>query len=149
VRIAKHFREFIENIGPRFWSHKEKEALLKVIYEIYNCDFAFTAPEVKDFNEKLKALGCNIEEIRDLEIERAIEILQEDKLKHELIYLIIAEAIFKDEDYDLVEKEYIQKFIQKYGLLEKTLNEKIEKISNEKFENVLSQWQKDIENKNW
>jgi len=94
-------------------------------------------------------LGCNIEEIRDLEIERAIEILQEDKLKHELIYLIIAEAIFKDEDYDLVEKEYIQKFIQKYGLLEKTLNEKIEKISNEKFENVLSQWQKDIENKNW
>lgn len=145
MRIAKHFRELIEDIGPKFWSHEEKEALLKIIHEIYNCDYAFGPEEVEDFNKKLKALGCNIDEIQEFTIERAIEILQRDKLKHELIYLIIAEAIFKDEDYDSLEKEYIQKFTQKYGLLEDTLKEKIEKISNEKFANVLSEWLKKTE----
>jgi len=138
------FRNVIENIVLKFWSQEEKEALLKILYEIYNIDHEFSIEEVKHFNDKLNAINVDSDRIKTLPLKDAVKILQTDKLKKDLIYIVLAEAIFKDEDYDMMERSYIEKIIQEYDIDEKKLKGKIKEIRDKKFEKVLKGWIKEI-----
>ncbi len=133
------------DVAPRFWSEEEREALLRVVYEIYNSDYAFTPHEVRDFNEKLGALGVDMDRVRDLALPEAMQILHRDKFKRELIYIIMAEAIFCDDDYDSVEREFMEKLIEKYDLPRQSVYEKISQIQAEKLDAVLTQWLREME----
>jgi len=148
MRITRYFKEIMAEIIPQFWSQEEKEALLRIIYEIYTCDYTFSPYEVKDFKKKLNVLGCDMKRVKRLNLDEAIDILKKNKLKKELIYIIIAEAIFKDEDYDSIEREYIDRFVKKYDIPQDILNDKITRIRNEKFEKVLFEWYRQIKNTN-
>lgn len=145
--LGRLFKSAIENIVLRFWSQEEKEALLRILHEIYNCDHEFSAEEVKDFNDRLRSLNVDYERIKALPIEDAVRILHEDKLKKDIIYLVLAEAIFKDEDFDSIEKIYIDNFVQKYSIDKERLKEKIKEVRDRKFEEALRGWIKEIEEK--
>ena len=134
------FENVFENIILKFWSHEEKEALLKVLFEIYNSDHDFSKNEVQDFNKRLAALDVNMDQISQLPLDNAVEILQSDKLKHDLIYIVLAEAVFKDEDYDDIEKEYMKKFVDKYNIDESRLKEKMNESKNRKIEHIMRKW---------
>ena len=134
------FEDVFENIILKFWSHEEKVALLKLLYEIYNSDHDFSEEEVQDFNKRLAALDVDMDQISKLSVDNAVEILQSDKLKHDLIYIVLAEAVFKDEDYDDIEKEYMKKFVDKYNIDENRLKEKMNESKNRKIEHIMRKW---------
>lgn len=144
--IKTYFEHVFENIILKFWSFEEREALLKVLYEIYNSDHEFSSNEVDDFNKKLESLGVTVEQINQLPLDKAVDILQKDKLKHDHIYFVLAEAIFKDMDYDDIEKSYIQKIVEKYNLNESHLKEKIEEVRGEIIKDIMQRWEKEIDN---
>ena len=138
------FEDVFENIILKFWSHEEKVALLKLLYEIYNSDHDFSEEEVQDFNKRLAALDVDMDQINKLSVDNAVEILQSDKLKHDLIYIVLAEAVFKDEDYDDIEKEYMKKFVEKYNIDENRLKEKMNESKNRKIEHIMRDWIEEI-----
>ena len=51
--LKEIFESAVNNVVLKFWSQSEKEALLKIVYEIYRSDQEFAPEEEKDFNEQL------------------------------------------------------------------------------------------------
>ncbi|HHA19777.1 MAG TPA: hypothetical protein ENK70_08740 [Methylophaga sp.] len=143
--IKELFESAVHNVVLKFWSQSEKEALLKIVHEIYHSDKEFSHEEENDFNKKLKSLDVDIDNINKLSIDDATTILKADKVKKELMYIIIAEAIFKDEDYDKMEKSFVEGLIGKYGIDEAELKEHIKVKRNKLLNDVLSDWVKEID----
>lgn len=147
MNLQYFFPDVFENVVLKFWSQKEKVALLKIIYEIYHSDNAFTIDEANDFNERLEKLDVAINQIKQMNLHEAVAILQDDKLKEELVYIVLAQAIFKDEDFDDFEQEFINRFVEKYNISEEKLNHHIKRIRDKKLDKILSDWINEIEHK--
>lgn len=135
------------NLAPRFWEKKERTAFLKLISEIYESDFAVTLEETSFLKKQQFFLDIDDEELEKMNLDKAIKILRKDKLKEELIYILIAEAVFKDEDYDAYEQEFVDELIRKYNISESKLSSRISDIRDKKIGSVLEEWYKEIENK--
>ncbi|OGL45273.1 MAG: hypothetical protein A2161_10640 [Candidatus Schekmanbacteria bacterium RBG_13_48_7] len=135
----------INGILSKFWKQDKKEALLKVLYEIYNCDKVFTIEEANDFNKKCKKLNIDSQNMKAISIKKAITIIQNDKLLNDLLYFIIASAVYKDKDYDQQERSQIDEIIKKYNLNEKILIERIKEIRNKNIKKLLNEWEKEIQ----
>lgn len=147
MKIQNFFADVFEPVILQFWSQKEKEALLKIIYDIYHSDNAFTINEVNDFNNRLKKLDVEIDQIKQTNLHEAVSILQEDKLKEELVYIILAQSVFKDEDFDGYEQYFINRFVEKYNISEEKLDHQIKRIRDKKLDAILSEWINEIEHK--
>ena len=147
MNLQYFFADVFENVVLKFWSQKEKVALLKIIFEIYHSDNVFTIDEANDFNERLEKLDVAINQIKQMNLHEAVSILQDDKLKEELVYIFLAQAVFKDEDFDGFEQEFINKFVAKYNISEEKLNHHIKRIRDKKLEAILSEWINEIEHK--
>jgi hypothetical protein len=144
MQLNTLFKNALENIVLKFWAPEEKEALLKILYEIYNCDHDFSAAEVADFNSRLASMHVDMDHLRSVSLSEAVKILHKDKLKKDIVYTIIADAVFKDEDYDSFEKAFIEKFIRKYDISEDRLKEKIKEVRDSKIDETLKQWAHEI-----
>ncbi len=147
MNLQYFFADVFENVVLKFWSQKEKVALLKIIYEIYHSDNAYTIDEANDFNKRLEKLDVDINQIKQVNLHEAVSILQDDKLKEELVYIFLAQAIFKDEDFDDFEQEFLNRFVEKYNISEETLNHHIKRIRDKKLDKILSDWINEIEHK--
>lgn len=143
--IKEWFELALNNVVLKFWSQSEKEAILKIVLEIYHSDKQFTSDEKKDFNEQLASLDVDVEQVKNLSVSDATDILKADKVKKDLMYIILAEAIFKDDDYDEMEKSFVASLIEKYGLDEDELKAQV-KVKRDKILTViLSGWVKEID----
>jgi hypothetical protein len=58
----------------------------------------------------------------------------------------MAEALFKDDDYDDLESSCVEAMKQRYPLSEKMLEEAIKQVRDRKLEGVLKDWVKEIQN---
>ena len=143
--LKEIFESAVNDVVLKFWSQSEKEALLKIVYEIYRSDQEFAPEEEKDFNEQLTSLGVDVEQLNKLSVEEAAAILRSDKVKKELMYIILAEAIFKDNDYDKMEKSFVEKLISKYGINEAELKEQINAKRDKILGDELKAWVKEID----
>ncbi len=140
-----YFKEAVEEFTLRFWSEEEKLALLKILHDIYVADKNFSAEEIRDFSEKAKKLKVSEEKAVNMKAEYAIDVLSKDKLKKDLIYILLAEAVFKDGDYDELESAYITKFEENYKVSRDLLERNIKQIQAIKIDKVLSDWTNEIE----
>jgi hypothetical protein len=139
------FESAVNAVVLKFWSQREKEALLKLVHEIYHSDQEFSQEEEKDFNDKASSLGVDVAQLEKISIDEAVTVLQADKAKKQLMYIILAEAVFKDDDYDKMEKSFVQKLIKKYAVNEDELKEQINAKRDKIMGDVLKDWIKEID----
>jgi hypothetical protein len=133
------------HIASRFWQKNERIAFLRLAYEILLSDSAYTNLEQSFLDQYLTFLDIRQDDVTLMKLETAIEILEQDKLKHRIIYILIAEAVFIDEDFDKMEQEFIDELTKKYGLSLQLLNNTIMKIRDRKIGIILEEWYNEID----
>lgn len=143
--LKEIFESAVNTVILKLWSQSEKDALLKIVHELYHSDQEFSAQEEEDFNDKASALGVDVAQLEQLTVAEAVAVLQSDKVKKKLMYIILAEAVFKDDDYDKMEKSFVQNLIGKYALDEVELKEQIKTKRDEILTDVLKGWVEEID----
>ena len=99
-----------------------------------------------DFLEKLDDVNVDAHAVDAMPMTDAFELLAKDKLKNRLVYIFMAEALFKDDDYDDLEASHVEAMTQRFPLSGEVLDEAIKQVRNKKLEVVLKEWVKDIQN---
>jgi uncharacterized tellurite resistance protein B-like protein len=139
-RLEPLFNQLIAKAAPRFWHKNERIAFLKLVHEIFYSDSEYSNLEKAFFEDYSHFLGISKNDIDQMNLEMAIQILQEDKLQNDIIYILVAEAIFKDEDFDQVEQQFVETLSEKYRMSEIKLNSKIKEVRDRKIGEVLEDW---------
>ena len=132
-----YVKQIIEKIKIRKWPTHERNALFRIIYEIYNSDGDFNSKEKQDFNKRSFGLGIEIDEIKNLNFNKAIETLKRSSQKMKIVHFWIATSIFADDDYDKVEQAFVDTMISKYKLNESDLRSIIKTIRDKKIDEEL------------
>lgn len=146
MSFIDYFKEKFNDLSVSFWNENEKIALMRIIHGIYVSDNEFNKLEQEYFQDKLAALNIDAVSVDAMKMQDAFTILAEDKIKNKLVYIFMAEALFKDDDYDKLEKSYIATMKERYPLSGKQLDETISLMRDKKLEAVLKDWIVEIEN---
>jgi len=145
VKFIDYFKEKFDDLAISLWSEDEKTALMRIVHGVYVADNEFDKLEKEYFLEKLDTLRVDARAVDEMQMSDAFEVLAGDKLKNKLVYVLMADAVFKDDDYDALEKSYIELMNQRYPLEEAMLDDAIKAVRDKKLEIVLKEWVKEIQ----
>ena len=146
MKFTDTFKEMFDDLLISLWDKDEKTALMRVIHGLYVADNEFDKLEQKYFLEKLDDIDVDAHAVDAMPVSDAFDLLAKDKLKNRLVYIFMAEALLKNDDYDDLEASYIEALKQRFPLSGEMLDEAIEQVRNRKLEVVLKDWVKDIQN---
>jgi hypothetical protein len=146
MKFTDYFKELFNDLLISLWDKSEKTALMRVIHALYVADNEFDKLEQKYFLEKLDDIDVDAKAVDAMPMADAFELLAKDKLKNRLVYIFMAEALFKDDDYDDLEASHVEAMKQRFPLSGEMLDEAIKQVRNKKLEVVLKEWIKDIQN---
>ena len=146
MNIINYLDEWIDKFKILKWPKSDRENLFRILLEIYNSDGTYTEDERADFKRRSLGIGINEVEIKQIDFEKSINALKLDIPKMELVHFWIATSIFSDDDYDKVERAFLDKIIIKYGLNENKLRTIIKAIREKKIDKAIRQWYSEIEN---
>ena len=145
MNILNYFNEWIDKFKILKWPKSDRENLFRILLEIYNSDGTFSEDEKSDFKRRSFGVGINEEETKQVDFEKAISVLKLDNSKMELIHFWIATSLFADDDFDAIERTFIDNIISKYGLNEIKLRSIIKTIRDKKIDVAVNQWYLEIE----
>jgi hypothetical protein len=145
MKFTDYFREQFDELSISRWSKDEITALMRVIHSLYVADNEFDKLERDYFIKKLDAFKIDVHAVDAMPMAEAFELLAKDKLKSRLAYVFMAEALFKDDDYDDLEASHIEALKQRFPLSEEMLDDAIKQVRNRKLEGVLKDWANDIQ----
>jgi hypothetical protein len=146
MKLTDYFKEQFDELSISLWHKDEKTALMRVIHGLFVADNQIDKLEKKYFLKMLGGLNVDAREVDAMPMDEAFAVLARDKLKNRLLYIFMAEALLKDNDYDEIEQSYVDAMKQHYPLSEEMLDEAITQVRNKKLEGVLKDWVKEIQN---
>ena len=135
MNFIDYFKEKFDDLSISFWDKDEKTALMRIIHGLYVADNEF---------DKLDDVNVDAHAVDAMPMNDAIELLAKDKLKNKLVYIFMAEALFKDDDYDNVEKSYVSTLKQRYPISDEMLDDAIKLVRDRKLEVALREWVDEI-----
>ena len=144
MNFIDYFKEKFDDLSVALWDEDEKTALMRIIHGLYVADNEFDDLEKEYFLDKLDALNVDSHAVDSMPMNDAIKLLGKDKLKNKLVYIFMAEALFKDDDYDNLEKAYVETLKQRYSLSDVMLDDSIKQVRDKKLEVVLREWVDEI-----
>lgn len=145
MKFTQYFKNSFEDIALKQWPDEEKLALMKVIHAIYVADHEFSSLEQTDFKQKLESLGISQDSLDNLKLHKALEILEKDKFKHDLAYSLMADAVFKDDNYNEIEAAFIDYLEEHHAVSREKLEEHIEMARHDKLDVILENWVRQIQ----
>jgi hypothetical protein len=145
MKFIDYFREQFDELLISLWDKDEITALMRIIHSLYVADNEFAKLEQEYFLNKLDALKIDAHAVDAMPMTEAFELLGKDKLKNRLAYTFMAEALFKDDDYDDLEASHVEALKQRFPLSEEMLDDAIKDVRNRKLDGVLKDWVKEIQ----
>ena len=140
MNFIDYFKQKFDDLSVSVWEKNEKIALMRIIHGLYVADNEFDKLEQEFFQSKLEILDVDVHAVDAMPMKDAIELLAKDRLKNKLVYIFMAEALFKDDDYDNLEKSYVDTLKQRYPLSDEMLDEAIKLVRDRKLEVALREW---------
>jgi uncharacterized tellurite resistance protein B-like protein len=128
------FSQSIEERLVRLWPQDARDALARVLHEVYNADGKFTALERKDFEGFLSRVGSKASDVLALDLGDALASLEKNPKHRKVAYVWIAHALFADGAFNAEEKSFIERIIKKYGLDGDLLHAEIKETQSRKIE---------------
>ena len=104
---------------------------------------------VQDFRRKLMVSNVEAEEVEELEIDKAMEILHADQTKQELLYIILAAAVFRDGKFAWEERSFLNELVQKYQLDSQKLEIRLSEQKSRHIEEIPKNWNLEIQNQDF
>ena len=144
MELLKKVIHSIDRLSVKLWNTEDKTALLKIAYEIYNADNAFSEAEKAEFHKYAKFLGVSDGPVMSLSLGEAFELLKKDSKKIHLAYLWIAHAVFADESFTTPEKQTLDNWVKNYHLDAQLISAQIDRVRNKKLEEILEDWAQTI-----
>ncbi|MGD8743047.1 MAG: hypothetical protein PVH46_06430 [Granulosicoccaceae bacterium] len=145
MKLADYLKEQFAELSISLWHKDEKTALMRVIHGLFVADNEIDKLEKKYFLKLLDGLNVDARAVDDMPMDEAFEVLAKDKLKNRLLYIFMAEALLRDNDYDEIEQSYVDDLKQHYPLSDELLDAAITQVRNKKLEGVLKDWVKEIQ----
>jgi len=124
----------IEERLVRTWKQESRNALARVLHEVYMADGNFTPLERDDFGAFLSRIGAKASEIEKLDLGAALSLLGEDPVHRKVAYVWIAHALFVDGGYNAAEKAFVDRIVEKYALDGEALRAEIKATQSRKIE---------------
>ena len=128
------FSQPVEERLVRLWPQEARDALARVLHEVYIADGNFTALERKDFEGFLSRVGSKASDVLALDLGGALALLEKDPRQRKVAYVWIAHALFADGALNTEEKAFIERIINKYGLDGDMLHAEIKETQSRKIE---------------
>lgn len=133
----------------RFWAHEARLALARVLHEVYHADGHFSAEEQLSFDAFLARLRVGKEEVTELDLGKALALLEADRRKRALTYVWIAHALFSDGSLSAEEKDFVTRIVEKYKLDDKALRAEIARVQKQRIEEILEEIEADLPDAPW
>jgi len=140
MNILNYFGNLSEKFQIARWKESERNNLFRVILEIYHADEVYTDAEKTEFNNLVAGLDINLDEIKELDFQKALFRLKGDESKTKLLYYWIATVLYSDKDFDDTEQAFVDKMVAKYELDSEKLGTTINKVRDKTMEEVLKEW---------
>jgi hypothetical protein len=144
MTFINYFKEQFDELLITLWSKQEKIALMSIIHAIYVADNEFARLEHKDFLYKLDGLNVDARDVDAMSLDEAFGILAKDESKNRLVYIFMADALLKDNDYDAAEQSCIEVMKERYPISGELLDEALKEVRNRKLYDILQDWVKEI-----
>jgi DnaJ-domain-containing protein 1 len=125
------------------WTPDEWKALLRVLYGLYKADGNVSEEEMQDLQHRMAIMGIEAGHWERLTLKQALMVLKEDKAKHELMYLILATAVFQDGRYTDEEQDYLERLIEEYGLSRTRMDRHLRAVQATHVSTLLEEWLKE------
>ena len=143
------FRMLTNTLHFATWSKEEQLSLLRILDDLYRSDNDDARAEVQDFRRKLMVSNVQAEEVEELEIDEAMEILHADQTKQELLYIILAAAVFRDGKFAGEERSFLNELVQKHQLDSQKLEIRLSEQKSRHIEEILKDWNLEIQNRDF
>lgn len=124
----------VEEQLVKLWKQETRDALGRVLYEVYNADGAFTTSERNDFETFLANIGADAARVKSLDLGASLALLEKDPVHRKVTYVWIAHALFADDALNNSEKAFVERIIEKYGLDGESLRAEIKATQSRKIE---------------
>lgn len=124
----------IEEKLVRTWKQESRDALARVLHEVYMADGNFTELERTDFGAFLSNIGAKASEVEKIDLGAAMALLDKDPVHRKVAYVWIAHALFVDGGYNAAEKAFVERIVEKYGLDGEALRAEIKATQSRKIE---------------
>lgn len=132
MTLRSSFSKAIEERLVRFWPEEARQALGRVLHEVYNADGKFSEDERQEFDAFSARLGTTKAETLDLGA--ALALLEKDAKKRRVTYRWIAQALFADGSWNAEEQGFVKRIIVKYKLSGAELRAEIKTVQSRKVE---------------
>ncbi len=124
----------IEEKLVRLWTHETRNALGRVLHEVYSSDGKLTPLERTDFEAFLERISSSVKDVQDLDLGASLALLEKDPVHRKVTYVWIAHALFADGTLNTAEKSFIERIIKKYSLDGDMLHAEIKATQSRKIE---------------
>ncbi|MFP4364813.1 MAG: hypothetical protein ACLFR1_13205 [Spirochaetia bacterium] len=141
----RQLQELSHTFFSKFWTKPERVALLRILYEAYNADGIFKIEEQREFYRHAFNLLATKEDMEEMDLDQAIQIMKRSPAKMKIVYLWIADAIVSDNEFNAEENAFVHSLEEKYGLDHKRLFKNIRELQTQRMEKLLNQWMYSVE----
>ena len=116
------------------WTQESRNALARVLHEVYMADGNFTPLERSDFGSFLSRIGAKASEVEKIDLGDALTRLDKDPVHRKVAYVWIAHALFVDGGYNAAEQAFVDRIVEKYGLDGEALRAEVKATQYRKIE---------------
>ncbi len=134
MSLLTEYSQPVEERLVRLWKQESRDALGRVLFEVYSSDGNFTPLERDDFETFLSRMGCDARVVKALDLGKSIALLENDPVHRKVTYVWIAHALFADGGLNAAEKSFIEGIIKKYSLDGALLHAEIKATQSRKIE---------------
>lgn len=129
----------------RLWNQETRDALGRVLWEVYNADGQFTPLERSDFDAFLSRIGADAAQVRSRDLGKSLALLEKDPVHRRVTHVWIAHALFVDGSYNAAEKSFVDRIISKYAIDGDSLRAEIKATQSRKIEEGMKAILKELE----
>lgn len=146
MSLLERIKNLIHTDRIANWPLRERTALVRILYSACAADEAYTTDEQRWLQGVMKDAGLSWPQIQQLQLSDAVACLMEDAAKEAQLYPLLAEALFSDGDFDVVEKAFVDKLVVQ-GLSRDKIDASIKQVRDRIFGDALSGWSRDIKDR--
>jgi predicted metalloprotease with PDZ domain len=127
----------IEKRRVHLWPMEAKEALVRVLYEVYRADGSFSEVELAEYRAFVMALGVDVERALGHDLKASFALLTSSPARQRVATTWIAAALFANQAYTPAEQAFVDRITTKYGLDAALLSHEIRRIQGRLLDQTL------------